>query len=98
MTSTLVSSVGRAWDCRKVAIPRSPVQFRNGGFDILFCVFIGKFAQRSNLTKTEIVQDPSRFFELLYTAEFEVCDARIVNDDMVESSNIQAPQPNLIPD
>ena len=47
---------------KKVDIPRSPVQFRNGGFDVLFCVFIGKFAQRSNLTKTEMVQDPSRFF------------------------------------
>ena len=31
---TLVSSVGRAWDCSEVDIPRSPVQFRNGGFDI----------------------------------------------------------------
>ena len=40
VTSTLVSSVGRAWDCsEKVDIPRSPVQFRNGGFDIF--VFIG---------------------------------------------------------
>ena len=31
VTLTLVSSVGRAWDCSEVAIPRSPVQFRNGG-------------------------------------------------------------------
>ena len=30
--NTLVSSVGRAWDCSEVVIPRSPVQFRNGGF------------------------------------------------------------------
>ena len=37
VTSTLVSSIGRAWDCsEKTDIPRSPVQFRNGGFDILF--------------------------------------------------------------
>ena len=88
VTSTLVSSVGRAWDCsEKVDIPRSPVQFRNGGFDIsflIFIVFIGKFAQRSNLTKTEIVHEPKRFFDLLYSSEFEVCDARLVNDDMVE--------------
>ena len=55
-----------------------------GEFDILFCVFIGKFAQRSNLTKTEMVYEPSRFFELLYTAEFEVCDARMVNENMIE--------------
>ena len=50
----------------------------------LFCIFIGKFAQRSNLTKTEIVHQPKRFFELLYSDEFEVSDARIVNDDMIE--------------
>ena len=47
-------------------------------------MFIGKFAQRSNLTKTEMVHEPKRFFDLLYSSEFEVCDARLVNDDMVE--------------
>ena len=31
-----------------------------------------------------MVQEPSRFFDLLYSAEFEVCNARIVNDAMVE--------------
>ena len=30
--NTLVSSVGRAWDCSGVVIPGSPVQSRNGGF------------------------------------------------------------------
>ena len=102
VTSTLVSSVGRAWDCsEKTDIPRSPVQFRNGGFAtfystrsltvisspctrLSFCMFIGKFAQRSNLTKTEMVHEPKRFFDLLYSSQFEVCDARLVNDDMVE--------------
>ena len=34
ITSTLVSSVGRAWDCSEVVIPGSPVQFRNGGINI----------------------------------------------------------------
>ena len=35
---TLVSSVGRAWDCseKTVGIPGSPVQVRNGGLIILF--------------------------------------------------------------
>ena len=51
---------------------------------MFFCIFIGKFAQRSNLTKTEMIYEPKRFFELLYFSEFEVCDARLVNDDMVE--------------
>ena len=36
------------------------------------------------MTKTEIVHQPKRFFELLYSDEFEVADARIVNDDMIE--------------
>ena len=50
----------------------------------MFFVFLGKFAQRSNLTKTEMVQEPSRFFDLLYSDEFEVCDARMVNENMIE--------------
>ena len=37
IVNTLVSSVGRAWDCsEKGDIPGSPVQFRNGGLIILF--------------------------------------------------------------
>ena len=55
-----------------------------GDLTFLFCIFIGKFAQRSNLTKTEMVHEPKRFFELLYSDEFEVSDARIVNDNTVE--------------
>ena len=47
-------------------------------------MFTGKFAQRSNLIKTEMVHEPKRFFDLLYSSEFEVCDARIVNDDTIE--------------
>ena len=31
-----------------------------------------------------MVYEPKRFFELLYSSAFEVCDARMVNDDMVE--------------
>ena len=87
---------------KKVAIPRSPVQFRNGGFAFIdtrsltvisspctrlefhFCMFIGKFAQRSNLTKTKMVREPKEFFDLLHSSEFEVSDARFVNDDTVE--------------
>ena len=105
VTSTLVSSVGRAWDCSemKADIPRSPVQFRNGGFVFIgtrsltvistpctrlefgfFCMFIGKFAQRSNLTKTKTIHEPKEFFDLLYFSQFEVCDARMMNDDMIE--------------
>ena len=31
-----------------------------------------------------MVYEPKRLFELLYSDEFEVCDARLVNDDMIE--------------
>ena len=46
-------------------------------------MFIGKFAQRSNLTKVKMV-GPKEFFDLLHSSEFEVSDARLVNDDTVE--------------
>ena len=50
----------------------------------MFCLFIGKFAQRSNLTKTKMVTEPKEFFDFLYSSEFEVSDARMVNDETVE--------------
>ena len=46
-------------------------------------MFIGKFAQRSNLTKVKMA-GPKEFFDLLHSSEFEVSDARLVNDDTVE--------------
>ena len=83
---TLVSSVGRAWDCseKTAAIPGSPVQVRNGGLMMFFLFLLGKFAQRSNLTKTELVTDPNRLFELLSSEETEVPDIRLVNAETVE--------------
>ena len=68
---------------KKVAIPWSPVQFRNGGLNI-FMYFLGKFAQRSNLTKTELVTEPKKLFHYLESDEYEVSDARLVNDETVE--------------
>ena len=53
--------------------------------DLIYFYFLtGKFAQRSNLVKTEMLYEPKRLFELLYSDEFEVCDARLINDDMME--------------
>ena len=46
---------------------------------------LGKFAQRSNLIKTEMVTEPKELFDLLYSSEFEVTDARLVNDETVEA-------------
>ena len=48
----------------------------------IFILFLGKFAQRSNLTKTKMVTEPKEFFDIL--SKFEVSDARLVNDEMVE--------------
>ena len=45
---------------------------------------LGKFAQRSNLIKTEMVTEPKELFDLLYKPEYEVIDARLVNDETVE--------------
>ena len=67
----------------KIDIPGSPVQIRNGGFNG-FILFLGKFAQRSNLIKTMMVTEPKEFFHFLDSEEFEVSDARMVNDETVE--------------
>ena len=31
-----------------------------------------------------MIYEPKRLYELLYSSAFEVCDARLVNDDTVE--------------
>ena len=46
--------------------------------------FIGKFAQRSNLTKTERVTEPKVFFDYLVSTKYKVSEAWMVNDDTVE--------------
>ena len=83
---TLVSSVGRAWDCSEKISghPRVSGSIPERGNNYTFLFLIGKFAQRSNLTKTEMVTEPNEFFDLLYSPEFEVSDARLVNDETVE--------------
>ena len=44
----------------------------------------GKFAQRTNMTQVEMVDDPVRYFDLLTDDSIEVQNARLVNDEMVE--------------
>ena len=36
------------------------------------------------MIKTDLLYDPKEFFKLLYSDKFEVCDARLVNDDAME--------------
>ena len=68
---------------KNVDIPGSPVQFRNEGIKN-FILFLGKFAQRSNLTKTARVTEPKKLFDYLDSDQYEVSDARMVNDETVE--------------
>ena len=75
--------MGRAWDGSEIVIPGSPVQSRNEGMNN-FILFLGKFAQRSNLTKTELVTEPKVLFDYLDSTKYEVSDARLVNDETVE--------------
>ena len=82
---TLVSSVGRAWDCSEVVChPRVSGSSPERGINDVLSFLLGKFAQRSNLTKTELVTDPNRLFELLFSEETEVPDVRLVNAETVE--------------
>ncbi len=53
-------------------------------FLLAFLRFLGKFGQRANLCKTEMITEPPRYYDLLTSDEFEVSNARIVNDNMIE--------------
>ena len=55
----------------------------------IFILFLGKFAQRSNLTKTKRVTEPKVLFEYLDSDEYEVSDAQMVNDETVEVQYIE---------
>ena len=91
-TLTLVSSVGRAWDCNeKIAdIPGLPFGFSLSGSlsgsgmrDLfIFYFFIGKFAQRLNLTKTKRVTEPKELYH--YLDEYIVKGGQLVNDETFE--------------
>ena len=51
----------------------------------MFLLYIlGKFAQRSNLVKTEQIDDPQKFFDYLTSDEIVVLDADLVSDDIME--------------
>ena len=80
---SLAQSVEHGTVVKTAGIPGSPVQVRNGGL-IIFFLLLGKFAQRSNLSKTEMVTELRRFLELLDESQYEVSNARLVNDGTVE--------------
>ena len=52
--------------------------------NLVFSFSLGKFAQRSNLTKTKQIDDPQQFFDYLTSAEVFVMDASLVSEDIME--------------
>jgi hypothetical protein len=46
--------------------------------------FWGKFAQRSNMAKTEQIRDPQVYYDDLTSDEINVLDANLVSDDTIE--------------
>ena len=55
----------------------------------IFFFFVGKFAQRSNLSKTDEVTEPKEFYAYLYSDQYEVKDAQMINDETVEIQYIE---------
>ena len=62
---TLVSSVGRAWDCseKTVGIPGSPVQARNGGLILLF--FIRKICSTIQFNQNRVGDRTQTVFRIV---------------------------------
>ena len=54
-----------------------------------FFSFLGKFAQRSNMSKTKEVTEPKDFYAYLYSDQYEVKDAQMINDETVEIQYIE---------
>ena len=46
--------------------------------------FWGKFGQRTNLTQTSYISDPSEFFEMMTSDQQQVKNVRFVNDESVQ--------------
>ena len=59
-----------------------------GDFNSFF-FFLGKFAQRSNLSKTKEVTEPKDLYAYLDSDQYEVMDAHMINDETVEIQYIE---------
>ena len=51
---------------------------------MFFIILVGKFAQRTNITKVEIITDPQVYFDYLTSDKINVLDARFVSDEIIE--------------
>ena len=47
-------------------------------------LILGKFAQRTNMTKVKIISDPAEYFDLLSSDQIKVTDANFINDELIE--------------
>ena len=50
----------------------------------LVIFYIGKFAQRPNMTQVRLIKDPVEYFDLLSNDEVTVTDANFINDKIIE--------------
>ena len=74
----------------------------NSGFralaKLMLNSFWGKFAQRTNLIKTEQIEDPQKFFDYLTSDEITVLDVELVSGEIIEiryeyGENFNQPDP-----
>ena len=49
----------------------------------LVIFYIGKFAQRPNMTQVRLIKDPVEYFDLLSNDEVTVTDANFINDEII---------------
>ena len=65
------------------------LRFNSGTGDFNIFLFLGKFAQRLNLTKTEEVTEPKDLYAYLDSDQYVVKDAQMINDETVEIQYIE---------
>ena len=56
---------------------------------MIFILFLGKFAQRLNLTKTDRLTEPKKLYAYLDSDQYVVKDVQLVNDETVEIQYIE---------
>ena len=49
-----------------------------------YLLFTGKFAQRSNLSQTKILDDPAEVYKLLQNDRVTVDNIRLINEEVIE--------------
>ena len=85
--STLVSSE-HGTVVRSSSYPSVPFRVSGSipelGILMVFFSFLGKFAQRLNLSKIKRLTEPKELYAYLYSDQYVVKDAQLVNDETVE--------------